>query len=330
MSPTAGSEPLRALIIGCGAIAGGYDEESPDADQILTHAKAYQRHPGFVLVGCVGPDPVRRAHFMRYWKIPKGFASLAEVDIPYDVASVCVPTQFHAVILEELLEGPARLVFAEKPLTDDAQRSLAIAEAYEKAGKPMAVNYFRRWASGFMELRAEINAGRWGRFLKGSAWYTKGLLNNGSHFIDLMTFLLGELRPVARLGKVADGRDDDPSHDVIIATAEGAPIHLLAADMNAFSIFEADLLFTGGRVTLTESGFHIIRRPVVASPRFPGYHVLGPGGSEDSGLTHAMLGAVDNIARHLADGTPLQSHCRSALAAQSLCATLADLPETFP
>ena len=267
---------------------------------------------------------------MRHWDIPAGFGHLAEVDIAYDVASVCVPTAFHADILEALLNSPARLVFAEKPLTNDLDRSTSIAAAYRAAGKPMAVNYFRRWASGFTELRAEIRAGRWGSFLKGSAWYTKGLLNNGSHFIDLLAFLLGDLQPVARLGHVADGRDDDPTADVIVATGDGAPIHLLGADMNAFSIFEADLLFTGGRVSLTESGFHIIRRPVIASSRFPGYHVLGPAGSEDSGLTHAMLDAVDNIARHLADGTPLESDCRSALAAQTLCATLACLQEISP
>ena len=42
-----------------------------------------------------------------------------------------------------------------------------------------------------------------------------------------------------------------------------------------------------------------------------------------------MLEAVDNIARTLADGTPLASTGRTALAAQALCTTLASLPETL-
>lgn len=330
MSPTAGSERLRAVIIGCGAIAGGYDEASPDSARILTHAKAYRRHPGFEIVACVEPDAERRAHFMRVWEIPAGFATLAELDIAHDVASLCVPTEFHAGMLDALLTGPARLVWAEKPLTGDLARSKAIVQAYEAAGKPLAVNYFRRWASGLIALEAEIRAGRWGRFLKGSAWYTKGLLNNASHFLDLLGLLLGDLRPVARLHTLDDGRADDPTTDVVVTTADGAPIHLLGADMHAYSVFEADLLFSEGRIGLSDSGFQITRRPVVSSPRFPGYRVLGPAEAEDSGLDRAMLDALDNIARHLSDGTPLRSDGRSALAAQDLCARLLSLRETRP
>lgn len=328
MSPTAGSERLRALIIGCGAIAGGYDEAEPKSDQILTHAKAYLRHPGFEIVGCVEPEPERRAAFMQAWGIPAGFAGLAEVDVAYDVASVCVPTGHHAEALEALLSGPVRLVFAEKPLTDDVTRSRAIVEAYERAGKPLAVNYLRRWAGGLVHLQGEIARGQWGAFQKASAWYTKGLLNNGSHFLDLLSFLLGGLSPVCALGMVADGRHDDPTRDVVVKTASGAPIHLLGADMNAFSLFEADLMFAGGRISLTDSAFKITRRPVTDSPRFAGYRALAEGATKDSGLGYAMLDAVDNIARHLNGGAPLRSTGRTALAVQELCATLACLPET--
>jgi predicted dehydrogenase len=328
MSPTVGSERLRALIIGCGAIAGGYDEAEPASDQVLTHAKAYTRHPGFEIAACVEPDGERRAAFMRAWGIPAGFATLAEVNLAYDVASICVPTAHHAEILESLLASPARLVFAEKPLTDDLARSRAVVEAYERAGKPLAVNYLRRWAGGLVHLQAEIARGQWGDFQKASAWYTKGLLNNGSHFLDLLSFLLGGLSPVCALDRVADGREDDPTRDVVVRTAQGAPIHLLGADMHAFSLFEADLLFTGGRISLTDSAFKITRRPVTDSPRFTGYRALAEGGTKDSGLGYALLDAVDNIARHLNDGAPLRSTGRTALAAQDLCATLARLPET--
>ncbi|KIL97193.1 oxidoreductase domain protein [Paramagnetospirillum magnetotacticum MS-1] len=328
MSRIAGSEPIRALIIGCGAIAGGYDEAAPDSSQILTHAKAYLRHPKFQMVGCVEPDREKRAKFMWTWEIPKGFASLADVDIPYDVASVCVPTQYHAETLEALLTGPARLVFAEKPLTDDLERSRAIVRAYREAGKPLAVNYLRRWAPGLIKLKAEIEAGRWGSFIKGSAWYTKGLLNNGSHFLDLAAFLLGDLRPVARLGAINDGRSDDPTLDVLVKTGHDAPLYLLGANANAYSIFEADLLFAEGRISLTDSGFHLVRRTVTRSSRFTGYSVLGPARGSDSGLGQAMLDAADNIARNLVDQTPLNSTGRTALVAQELCAALACLPET--
>jgi predicted dehydrogenase len=328
MSRIAGSERIKALIVGCGAIAGGYDERSPESRQILTHAKAYLRHPKFDIVGCVEPDREKRAKFMWTWEVPKGFASLADVDIPYDVASICVPTQFHAETLEALLAGPARLVFAEKPLTDDLARAKALVDSYHAAGKPLAVNYLRRWAPGLVKLRDDIAAGRLGSFIKGTAWYTKGLRNNGSHFLDLATFLLGNLRPVARLGGVNDGRTEDPTLDVMVRTDRDCPLYLLAANASAYTIFEADLLFADVRIRLTDSGFRLIRQLVTRSERFDGYSVLGPAQDSDSGLGQAMLDAVDNIARNLADGYPLASTGRTALAAQELCATLASLPET--
>lgn len=330
MSPTAGSEPLRALIVGCGAIAGGYDEAAPNSDQVLTHAKAYRLHPRFEMVACVEPDAGRRAAFMAAWGIPKGFAALAEVDVPYDVASVCVPTAAHAEALEALLTSPARLVFAEKPLTDDPERSRALVAAYARADKPLTVNYLRRWAPGLVALRDEIAAGTWGELIKGSAWYTKGLLNNGGHFLDLFAALFGPLSPVARLGRAEDGRADDPTLDVVVRTHSGAPLHLLGGRADLYSVFEADLLFTEGRVRLTDGGFTVERRRLIDSPRFAGYRVLGPATESEGGIGRAMPAALDEIARRLDSPHPfpLTSDGASALAAQDLCAALARLPET--
>ena len=43
------SNPRRALIVGCGKIAGGYNR-GPSDTKILTHALAYLRHPEYELV----------------------------------------------------------------------------------------------------------------------------------------------------------------------------------------------------------------------------------------------------------------------------------------
>ena len=319
---------FNVLIVGCGAIAGGYDADPNSAD-ILTHAKAYSLHSGFKIVACVEPDAVKRRAFQERWNVPNGFARLDLVDVPFDVVSVCVPTELHADVLRAVLERKPKLVFAEKPLTDHLGTSQELVQAYTRAGVSLCVNHLRRWAPGIAELKAEIAQGVWGDFQGGTALYTKGLLNNGSHLLDILGFLLGPLQAVAHLRDADDGRDTDPTSDVIVA-AEGEHILLKSLDSRAFTVFEIDLLFTGGRVTLTESSFTILSRSVEPSAKFAGYLMLAAGHPESTRLGQAMLGAVDNIYRHLDTHDVLASDGESALDAHRLCAVLAAMPVVFP
>jgi predicted dehydrogenase len=322
MSFTAGSEPLTAIIIGCGAIAGGYDEANESAD-ILTHAKAYSAHPLYRIAACVEPDDQLRQRFMTRWNVPVGYRSLDQAEGAFDVASVCAPTPAHATLLDALLDMKVRLVFAEKPLTSDLAASRALVAAYAEANRPIAVNYLRRWAAEIRSLKQEIEAGHWGALHKAICLYTKGFLNNGSHAVDLLRFLFGELSPVEAFGRIDDGRDDDPTLDVRLKSASGAPVLFEGLNSENFTLFEITLYFDNGRVALTDSGFEIVRQSVTHSARFAGYRVLDRSEAKPTGLNRAMMGALDNIHAHLAGTEPLASDGASALAAHEICASAA-------
>ena len=327
---TAMSDPVfDAVIIGCGAIAGGYDAADPASDTVLTHAKAYESHAGFRLVACVDPNAEQRQAFQQRWNIPHGFDHLAAVDVPFDVASVCAITDVHADVLEQLLTRPLRAVWAEKPITSDVDSAARLVAAYEQAGIPLCVNHLRRWAPGIVALRDEIASGQWGLLQGGTGLYTKGLLNNGSHMLDVVDFLLGPVVPVAHLWDAADGRDQDKTSDVVVQVGD-ARLTLMGADGTHYSVFELDLLFAQGRVCLVESAFQVVRRPVVPSPQFPGYQILAPAQTQPTGLGRAMLAGLDNLYRHLTQGEALLSSGHTALAAQRACAALAGLPAAFP
>ena len=323
------SPVFDALIVGCGAIAGGYDHADPRSTDVLTHAKAYGLHDGFRAVACVEPDAQKRRAFQDRWEIPHGFAALDQVDVPFSVASCCVPTAFHAETLRALLARRPRLVWAEKPVTDDLDSAEQVVAAYDRAGISLCVNHLRRWAPGIVALKAEIAAGQWGNLQGGTGIYTKGLLNNGSHMLDLLAFLLGPVQPVACVQDVDEGRDDDTARTVIVAV-DRAQIHVQGFDGRAFTVFELDLLFTGGRVTLTDAAFTVVRRPVEASAKFPGYQVLAAPSAQPAGLERAMLATLDNVHAHLTAGQDLASTGHTALAAQRLCAALSVLPAAFP
>jgi predicted dehydrogenase len=326
------SDPLSVLIVGCGRIAGGFDERAAGED-IWSHAGAYTAHRGFRLVACVEPDATRRSAFMERWGIEHGFASLDDVrasGLAVDIASVCTPTAAHAAVLDALLAMPVRAVFAEKPLTADLAEARRLVAAYRAASRPLAVNYLRRWDAGMAALRASLAAGEWGLLQSVVAHYGKGVHNSGGHVVDLLHFLIGPLVPEAVFRRRFDFDRQDPTVDALLATADGRPVYLVGGDSRAFFAFEVDLMLAKGRVTIEELGRTIRLRNAVANPVFEGYCNLERGQWRDTALGRAMVNAVDNVARALSDGAPLLSDGESALTAQETCHTLAALAADLP
>lgn len=313
------------LIVGCGNIAGGYDEGRAD-DIVRTHAKAFSSHPGFRLAACVEPSPQRRADFMRIWSVAEGAGTLAELaHRHFAVACICGPTATHAEHLWQLLEMNVDLVFCEKPLTPDCDEATRIVAAYAARGRILAVNYLRRFDSAMAGLRNDIAGGRLGRLQSAVGFYTKGILNNGSHMVDLLHYLIGPLTPCRVDRAIIDYLPSDPTLDCTLTDANGALIRMVGLDRNAFTIFELDLIFEHERVRLLDSGFGMTRSRVIDAPRFDNYRVLSAPAAEQTQLDTAFAHAAEAILAQLNGGEPLTSLGETALAAQRVCARLVSM-----
>lgn len=313
--------PLRTVIVGCGRIAGGFDE-GRTGGAVLTHAGAYTRHRGFALVACVEPDAERRAAFMKAWSVPAGFASLEQClasGTEIDVASVCTPTPRHAADLGLLLDSPVPAVFCEKPVSDDVAAAATLVEGFARAGKRLAVAHNRRWDERLARLRQDIADGRWGPVRAAIGVYNKGVLNNGSHMVDLAQFLIGPLTLKAVTGSRVDHNRDDPTVEAVLSGPEGATVHLVGADSRDYAVFELRILAEQGAIEIEQSGFALRLRRAVPSQRYSGYRELEQGSFEPTGLETALYRAVDNIHGSLRHGAPLASDGASALSAQRLC-----------
>lgn len=315
---------LRALIVGCGRIAGG-DDWADSAGTPITHAGSYVAHPGFELVACIEPDAARRAEFMKRWDVPHGFASLADFaasGVAADVVSICTPTAQHASLLRELLALPVKLVFCEKPLTADIEEGYAVAADYARARRPIAVNYTRRWNPTVIALHDEISSGAWGRLITGVGFYTKGILNNGGHLVDLLRFLFGEMEVVGVTGRRFDAAADDPTVDAVLKTDGGAPVHLVGADARAFYMFELTLVFERGAVSLENTGANLRVRRAVSMQGGGDERALGEPVVSETAWRAQFLAALDGIHATVTSGAALASSAETALAAQAICADL--------
>lgn len=318
--------PLTAAIVGCGQIAGGYDADAgPGA--VNTHAGALTSR-GARILACVEPDETRRAKFMTRWQVKKGYSKLdaALADgLDVDLACVCSPTEHHATDLTALLGGLVKAVFAEKPLAGNMDDARKIVSSYRAAGRPLAVNYTRRWNFALRQLAIDIAASRFGELRTVMGWYGKGILHNGSHMIDLLRMLIGELQPLRAERLIDDGRTDDPTVDAVLSTSGGARVHLIGTDYRQYDIFELQLAFTAAVISVEEGGARLRVRPIEETPGFQGHRRPASGRFQDTAPGDAMLHAIDNIAACLADGEALASNAASALAAQEIATTLAKL-----
>jgi predicted dehydrogenase len=312
------SQRLEAAIIGCGQVAGGYASAGSD---VFTHAAAYRSHPDFRLVACVESNPARRAAFAQRWEVEHAYATVEELLDRHPhlaVVSLCTPTASHAEGLRTLLPSRVPAVFCEKPIAGSLEDAETLVDAYESAGKILAVNHTRRFDPAVRGLQRRIAYGELGAIRAVAGTYTGGVVNNGTHWIDLASMLLGELA----LDHVVHARIDrdpgDPTVDAVLKGHGDTPVHLVGADARDYAMFELRLITEKGVLDLEERGFVLRERHPEPDARFPGFWRLGEPVSEETRLNESFRFALDAI-RDALGGQPPPSTGRTALAAQRLC-----------
>lgn len=318
---------LRCLIIGCGQIAGGFDAQRSPEQMPLSHAGAFTRHGRYRVLACVEPIASRRAEFMQRWAVPEGYADVTELASHagcYDVISVCSPTSEHYRSMKAAIALNPRLIFCEKPLAPQLSQASELVEACRLAGIPMVVNYTRRWDEDLVQLVEDLKSGVWGAVRSVVGVYTKGILNNGSHMVDLLNLLFGQLS-VRDVGlPVYDGFPDDPSVAVMLATDDLIPVQLSHADARDYSMFELQIVTEKGVITMEDGGLHWRTRRVIDSPNFRAYRTLDAGVGRAGRLPGAMLAAVSEIYEVLTSEGAISSNGENALRAQQICEAIRD------
>lgn len=288
------ARPFRAVVIGCGWIGAGTARD-PVTVGVQSHAEAYARHPHTALAGVTDADLARATSAASQFgpcDASDNPAAMLESLRP-EIVSVCTPDESHAAMLRLALAQPAtRAVLMEKPLAMDAAEARDLVDDARRRGVLLAVNYSRRFCPAFRRLRNELQNGVFGRVQQIHGYYGKGIIHNGTHWIDLLRYLTGGIEQASVLSAVKPDRRT-PSAQFLCAG--GVPATLQALDHTAFTLFEMDIIGTAGRVRILDGGHRIQRFRTVESPLYTGYVNLDGGQSENGCLKDAMLHAVDDL-----------------------------------
>ena len=308
----------NVLIIGAGKIGAFFDQ--PGSENILTHAHAFSTHPGFKLLGFVDSNAGQAQKAVSIW----GGEYFNNLDAALhnhrvDVVCLAVPDEYHYSYLQELAHRNIKMIFAEKPLTKTLPEALEIKQLYSSLPISVQLNYSRRFVPEIIRLRNNIKDGLHGRYLSGTGYYGKGLLHNGSHLLDLLHNLLGDIHDYRLTSVINDFYDDDPSVSAVLTVQDGVPFFLQSIDCRAYTIFEMDLLFERGRVRLIDSGFIIENYKIRESPIFVGYKNPMLVSESNTSLGKSIYYAAENIYQHLDKGEELLCRLDDGVKVLSLC-----------
>ena len=210
----------RIGIVGCGGIAP-------------THAERFGNKVRSELVACC--DIVRE----RAEKLAGSYSARAYGDLTQmlenedlDAISLCTPPFSHCEVALAALEHGVH-IFCEKPLAMSVAEGRRMAEAADRAGKALMVAMCHRFHEPVIRAREMIRSGQLGEvlvyhndFSGGEPQYSgRGgvLMDNGAHSLDLVRYLLGEVKTVAAVGGPAtDAIQDLGDACILLETVGGA------------------------------------------------------------------------------------------------------------
>lgn len=310
------------IIIGCGNIAGGFDVGLTDEANPCTHAGAYIRDGRFELVGCVDPDNIKLGAFMEYWRIEQGFSSVEEAidsGLKAEVISICSPTENHRKDVLDSLKFQPKIIFCEKPVTETCSATKELLDACLTHKVRLMINHTRRWDPSIQKLKEDIESHKYGKLRSLVGYYNKGILNNGSHLLDILLYLFEDLEIIAVGEKDIDYNKRDPTIGALLKTRDQKLVHIVTGNAKDFSFFELQFVFELGVLVMYRGGQSWGWRDISTSERFDSYLELNDEKLLAGTYDLAMSKAIENIYDFLMFRKSIKSTVETALKAQQFC-----------
>jgi predicted dehydrogenase len=193
-------------VIGCGAVTE------------VKSLPAFQKVEGFEVLSVMRRDFEKAEDFATRHGVPKVHQSAKELieDHVIDAIYIATPPDSHRYYALEVAKA-GKICCIEKPMADSYEDAKDILEAFEKAKLPLFISYYRRSLPRFLKVKEWLDEKKIGevrhvdwKFFKKASEFDKSGEDNwrtdrrvayggyfddvGSHGLDLITFLLGDIK----------------------------------------------------------------------------------------------------------------------------------------
>ncbi|MNR75307.1 Oxidoreductase family, NAD-binding Rossmann fold [compost metagenome] len=321
--------PLRTALFGMGKVGAGYAMDPIMARHFpyASHAQVLRHHPAFhwLAVVEIAEDTLRWAR--EQWQIPCAVKSAEELsDLDIEVAVIATPPSERLSIVRHLPK--LRAVLVEKPLGG----SLAEAEAFmaecRRRNILVQVNYWRRADETFRGLANGRLAQLLGKPQAVLGIYGNGLLNNGSHMVDFIRMLCGEMLHASATGP-AEPTGPIPGDLLVplhMTLSRGAFASLLPIRFSNYRENSLDIWGEKGRLSIFQEGLGISFHPIRSHRAQQDAMEVACDISEPLTATagHAFYHLYSNLASAIWEKNELWSSGESALQTERIVARVYD------
>ncbi len=264
---------FNVLIIGLGNIGFEYDCTKNKKKFILSHSKSFSWHKDFNLIGAVDSDKEKCKKFQAlYNKNAYTDLNKALKHLKADLIVISSPTSTLTQIFECIIKNYyPKIILIEKPMSfnfDEAKN--IVAKAYDR-GINLFVNYTRRSQVEVNVIKEKIHS--LNTNFRGNVWYSRGVYNGASHFINLLEYWFGATKniKVFKNGEIYNDFDYEP--DFEIEFSKGL-FHFSPLKIQSYFHNSIDMFYNNGRIRYDLNGRTVFYHELESDDVFEGYKVL--------------------------------------------------------
>lgn len=190
---------INSAVIGLGNIGLGISNNK-NLNKFFTHCESINILKSYNLKFALDNNKKRRKLFEKIYNRPC-FSNLSSVNSinNIDLIVISVSTSSHFAVTSEVIKKfNPKVILIEKPFCEDYKKALILKKICEKKNIKLFVNYPRRVLKETEFIKKLLN----NEYTKGRVMFSKGIINNGCHFIDLCNFLFGNFKTIEKHGNL--------------------------------------------------------------------------------------------------------------------------------
>ena len=253
------NDTYRAALFGYGNIAQGYEDnkEYTKVYPIPTHLSAIENNNNIVLDTVVDSDmrALEKANKKGIKNLGKTINDIDNKESIDILVLACPPDVNKLEIIKSfpVLKG----IVLEKPISKDVKESTKIFNHVSKLNIKTQVAYLRRFDNFILNLLNGNFENLIGKPQSAQVIYGNGIMNNGSHLLDLSRMLLGEFKKISKpiLSNIPQTTlKDDLNLSCILQSEYGVNLSLIPIDFKYYRENSLDIWGTKGRLAFNQEG----------------------------------------------------------------------------
>lgn len=324
----------RVALVGFGRMAEGYSTDLAMAKyyKFATHAQVLRSHSRLDWQAVVDSDTAVLEGARSRWGVPLAVTSVKELGASaseVDVVVLATPPSARQGILSGLPN--LRAILVEKPLGENLLSATQFLTDCRNRNLLVQVNFWRRTDSFFRELAEGRLETMIGKPMAVTCFYGNGLLNNGSHMVDMARMLFGEVEGIQVIDPgnlLINGPilgDTNPSFALRMKT--GLIVFFAPIDFRQYRENGMIIWGTVGKIDILNEGLVIRSYPAVPNRAMSGEREIANDAADvvPSTVGEALYCMYENLIEALDynDSGILQSSGSSAMASARLVDAIA-------